>query len=82
MAEKPDEEHVLSLAEERRAEARANLRKRFPEMSDEDFDKMSREETETGKFESFVQWLMEKYEWRRGVCEQQLGMGMDDIKDC
>ena len=82
MAETPDDKHVLSVAEERRAEARANLRKRFPEMSDEDFDKMSREETETGKFETFVQWLMEKYEWRRGVCEQQLGMGTDDIKDC
>ena len=82
MAEKPDDEHVLSVAEERRAEARANLRKRFPEMSDEDLDKMSREETETGKFESFMQWLMEKYEWPRGVCEQQLGMGLDDIRDC
>ena len=82
MAEKPADKNALSVSEERKAEARANLRKRFPEMSDEDFDKMGREDTETGKFEAFVQWLMEKYKWQRGVCDQQLGMGMDDIRDC
>lgn len=76
------EEEIPPASEERKAEARANLHDRFPEMSDEDLDDVSREETNTGKFEIFVQKLMEKYKWSRGVCQQQLGSGMDDIRDC
>lgn len=26
--------------------------------------------------------LMQRYSWRRGVCQQQLGDGFDDIRDC
>lgn len=82
MDERLGEEEIPPASEERKAEARANLRDRFPEMSDEDLDDVSREETSTGKFEIFVQKLMEKYKWSRGVCQQQLGSGMDDIRDC
>ena len=74
MAEQPDERQ--------KAEARENLRKRFPEMTDEDFDKVSQEKTETGKLEIFMQRLMEKYKWSRGVCQQQIGMGTEDIENC
>ena len=76
------EEDFPPASEERKAEARANLHKRFPEMTDKDFDDVSREKTTTGKFEIFIQKLMERYSWRRGVCQQQLGQGMDDIRDC
>jgi hypothetical protein len=82
MDERFGEEETPSAGEERKAEARANLRERFPEMSDEDLDDVSREETNTGKLEIFVQKLMEKYTWSRGVCQQQLGAGLDDIRDC
>lgn len=82
MADAPYDDSLPPVDDERKAEARANLRKRFPEMSDKDFDEVSREKTKTGKFELFVQKLMEKYKWSRGVCQQQLGTGLDDIRDC
>lgn len=77
-----DEERLPPVSEKRRAEARANLRKRFPEMTDEDFDEVSRAETRTEKIEKFIQKLIQKYKWSRGVCHQQLGTGLDDIRDC
>jgi hypothetical protein len=80
--ERHGEEEITPASEERKAEARANLRKRFPEMTDEDLDEVSREKTRSGKMEIFIQKLMEKYRWRRGVCQQQLGSGMDDLRDC
>jgi hypothetical protein len=76
------EEDIPPASEERKAEARARLRTRFPEMTDKDFDDVSSQTTQTGKFEIFIQKLMEKYKWRRGVCQQQLGQGFDDIRDC
>jgi hypothetical protein len=74
---------IPEVGEERRAEARTSLRTRFPEISDEDLDEVGRQETKTSKFEIFVQRLMEKYKWSRGVCHQQISMGAgDDIRDC
>jgi len=77
-----DEERLPPVNKKRRAEARANLRRRFPEMTDEDFDEVGRAETRTEKIEKFIQKLIQKYKWSRGVCQQQLGMGLDDIRDC
>ena len=69
--------------EARRAEARAGLRARFPELTEADLDEVSSQTTKTSKFEIFVQRLMEKYKWSRGVCHQQVAMGAgDDIRDC
>ncbi len=85
MAERPEDENwdtIAPVTKERQAQARANLRKRFPEMGDEDFDALSQEKTKTSKFEIFTQRLMEKYKWSRGACQQQLGLGEDDIRDC
>lgn len=76
------DEDLPPVSEERKAEARENLRKRFAELTDEDLDEVGRQETKTGKFEIFIQKLMERYKWRRGVCQQQLGGGFDDIRDC
>jgi hypothetical protein len=74
---------IPEVSEERRAEARAGLRARFPEITDEDLDEVSRQYTKTGRFELFVQKLVEKYKWSRGVCHQQIAMGAgDDIRDC
>ena len=77
-----DEEYLPAVSPERREQARDNLRKRFPEMTDQDFDDMSRETTRTSKFRVFMEKLMQKYKWSRGVCQQQLGEGFDDIRDC
>ncbi|MCL5734594.1 MAG: hypothetical protein M1274_03240 [Actinobacteria bacterium] len=82
MADKPDEEVIPPVSEERKAEARESLRKRFPQMTEEDFDAVSREKTKSSKFEIFIQRLMEKTKWSRGVCQQQIGMGTNDIRDC
>jgi hypothetical protein len=82
MPQEPDEEFARPASDERKAEARGNLRKRFPEITDEDFDTVSRETTKTGKLEVFLQRMMERYKWSRGACQQQLGQGMDDIRDC
>lgn len=79
----PKDEDIPEVSEERKAEARDNLRKRFPKMRDEDFDEVSREKTKTSKFELFIQRLMERQRWSRGVCHQQIDMGGgNDIRDC
>lgn len=80
--ERHGEEERPPVSEERKAEARARLRQRFPKLTEEDFDEVSREKTRAGKLEIFIQKLMERYKWRRGVCQQQLGSGMDDLRDC
>jgi hypothetical protein len=77
-----DNEPLPFVTAPRRAEARANLRKRFPEMSDEDFDELSHYETRGEKFEAFIKKLIEKYKWSRSVCQQQVGTGFNDIRDC
>ena len=76
------EEELPPVSEERRAQARDNLKKQFSELTDDDLDEVGRAKTKTGKFELFIQKLMERYKWRRGVCQQQVGSGFDDIKDC
>ena len=76
------EEELPAVSEARRAEARENLRKRFSDLTDDDLDEVGRKETKTEKFEVFIQKLMERYTWRRGVCQQQLGEGFEDIRDC
>jgi hypothetical protein len=76
------EEDIPPASEERKAEAREKLRKQFPKITDEDLDDVSRQKTKTSKREIFIQKLMERYNWRRGVCQQQLGQGFDDIRDC
>ncbi len=80
--EEHHDELLQPVSEERRALARENLRKNYPKLTDEDLDDLSKEKTKTGRFELFIQKLMERYEWRRGVCQQQLGSGTDDIRDC
>jgi hypothetical protein len=80
--ERHGEEELPPVSEARQAEARANLRTRFANLTDEDLEDVSREKTKTGKFELFVQKLMERYKWRRGVCQQQLSQGFEDIRDC
>ena len=82
MAAQADEDRVQPVSEERKAEARENLRQRFPELTEDDFEQVSRAETKTSKLEIFMQRLMEKYKWSRGACQQQLGSGMEDIRDC
>jgi hypothetical protein len=77
------EEDILpEVSEERRAEARENLRKHYAKLTEEDLDELQREKTKSGRFELFIQKLMERYRWRRGVCQQQLGDGFNDIRDC
>jgi hypothetical protein len=76
------EEDIPPVSEERKEQARQNLLKRFPKLTAGDIEDVSREQTKTGKFELFIQKLMERYKWRRGVCQQQLGGGFDDIRDC
>lgn len=77
-----EESKVPPVSDEVKAEARANLREKFPEITDEDLDEVSAQETETSRFEIFIQKLMEKYKWSRSVCQQQVGMGTDDIRNC
>jgi hypothetical protein len=76
------EEDIPPASEERVEEARANLLKSYPKLTAEDLDELHRQTTKSGKFELFIQKLMEHYHWRRGVCQQQLGQGYDDIRDC
>jgi hypothetical protein len=82
MADRPDDEVIPPVSAERKAEARGSLRERFPQMTDDDFDAVSQEESKTSKLEIFLQKLMEKTRWSRDVCQQQIGMGTDDVRDC
>jgi hypothetical protein len=76
------EDEVAPVGDERQAEARANLRRRFPKLTDDDLADVHREKKRTSKFELFIDKLIHRYGWSRGVCQQQLGQGLDDIRDC
>lgn len=76
------EDVLPEVSEARREEARENLLKHYAKLTEEDLEELHREKTKSGRYELFIQKLMERYKWRRGVCQQQLGDGFNDIRDC
>jgi hypothetical protein len=76
------EEEIPPVSEERMEQARANLLKSYSKLDEKDLEELHEQKTKSGKFELFIQKLMERYQWRRGVCQQQLGQGFEDIRDC